>query len=67
MDDLGKCEGEVIFGFTVKSCDKPATVRAAQDKYEVYHFCELHYYYWLHGHYPPEPEPHQVHENTVKE
>jgi hypothetical protein len=38
-----RCDGDVLFGFTVKACDKPATRRLWQDEREVYWFCEEHY------------------------
>lgn len=37
------CDGEVLFGFVTKACDKPATRRLWCDEHEVYWFCEEHY------------------------
>ncbi len=51
-DHPPRCEGQTFLGFTVKPCDQPATRHAYQDGYEQFDFCERHYYFWLHGHYP---------------
>lgn len=54
MAETRRCDGKTFLGFTVEACDKPATRHAYQDRYGQYDFCERHYYFWLHGHYPEE-------------
>lgn len=48
-EDLGTCDGEVLFGFTVKACHKSAVRVLKNDPYEVYHFCAKHYHMARHG------------------
>jgi hypothetical protein len=47
--DVHRCDGDVLFGFTVKACDKPATRRLWCDEREVYWFCEEHYQKMIQG------------------
>lgn len=44
-----RCDGEVIFGFTVKACDKPATRYVRESNHEEYWFCAEHYFFYYHG------------------
>ncbi len=52
-----RCDGEVLFGFTVKACDKPATRRVWTDEAEEYWFCEEHYQKAIQGGLNVEVEP----------
>ena len=48
-----KCDGETIFGFTVKTCDQEAThINVRNGVHEYYNFCERHYQHYLHGSEP---------------
>lgn len=51
-DEPIHCDGETLFGFTVKACDQPATVRRKNGTYEVYWFCPRHDYFYHNGRYP---------------
>lgn len=47
-----RCDGETLFGFTVKSCDKPAVYFPCNTPHECYQFCARHFYFYEHGRYP---------------
>lgn len=51
-----RCDGETFFGFTVKACDKPATVRRKNGTYEVYWFCPRHDFFYFNGRYAEDAE-----------
>jgi hypothetical protein len=52
MSEPRQCDGRTFFGLTVEKCDKPATHHVYVDEREQYDFCDRHYYFDQHGHYP---------------
>jgi hypothetical protein len=54
MTEPRRCDGETLFGFTVKACDKEAIHFPCNTPHECYQFCSKHYYFYLHGTYPDE-------------
>jgi len=55
MQPERRCDGETIFGFTVKACDQEATHFPCNGPHECYQFCDKHYQHYLHGSQPDEP------------
>lgn len=60
-----KCDGETFFGFTVKACDKPATVSRLNGTHERYWFCARHDYFYFNGRYPEDPKPEEKGNNDA--
>lgn len=46
------CDGETLFGFTVKACDQDAVYFPCNTPHECYQFCARHFYFYEHGRYP---------------
>lgn len=60
-----KCDGETIFGFTVKACDQEAThINVHNGVHEYYNFCEKHFQHYLHGSEPTAEQKQAVKPST---